>query len=390
MDAFSKSLNILDYALSLLVRRKLKNLSVMLVFMAVIFLLASFQLVTSALKDSASRILTTVPHITVQKMSAGRQISYSVDNDQLFSGIFGLARVRERIWGYYFDEKNGANYTVVGLDPHHISTALTDVLLWGQLPENEGDVVLAEPVQESMQLGDRKRFSLFRPDLSMKSFRVVGQFSRGSGLVTDDVMLMSRRDAADLFDMTEPFITDLLVDVANPVEIDTIAAKISARLPGARVITRDQIEKTYNVVFSWRSGFGSVCLLTSLFAFIILSWDKASGLSPEEKREMAILKVTGWQTSDIMLLRFWESFCIAVLAFLGGYSLAWFHVVFFDGALLRPVLLGWSVIKPSFQLSPSFVVHDFLLIAAFSVIPYMAATIVPAWKSAMVRPDSVM
>ncbi len=390
MNAFSKSLNILDYALSLLIRRKLKNLGVMMVFMAVIFLLASFQLVTSALKDSASTILTTVPHITVQKMSAGRQVPYVADDEQLLTGIFGVARVRERIWGYYFDEKNGANYTVVGLEQHSVAPAVAEVLLWGQLPQQAGDVVIAGLVQQSMQLGNRKMFSLFRPDLSMKSFRVVGQFSRGSGLVTDDVMLMSRRDAADLFGMNESFITDLLIDVANPTEIDTIAAKISARLPGARVITKNQIEKTYNVVFSWRSGFGSICLLTSLFAFIILSWDKASGLSPEEKREMAILKVTGWQTSDIMLLRFWESSVIAVLAFLGGYSLAWFHVVFFDGALLRPVLLGWSVIKPSLRLSPSFVLHDFLLIAAFSVIPYMTATIVPAWKSAMVRPDSVI
>ncbi|MEE4241766.1 MAG: FtsX-like permease family protein [Desulfopila sp.] len=390
MRVISKSLNILDYALSLLVRQKLKNLGVFIVFTAVIFLLASFQLFSTALKESAARILTTVPHITVQKMSAGRQIPYNVDYDELLRGIFGIATVKERVWGYYFDEKNGANYTVVGLDQHHISPRLAEVLSWGGLPQRRGDVVIAEPVQESMQLGSRERFSLFRPDLTMKSFKVVGRFSRGSSLVTDDILLMTRQDAADLFAMDQSFITDLLVDVANPTEIDTIAAKISARLPGARVITQNQIHKTYNVVFSWRSGFGSICLLTSLFAFIILSWDKASGMSPEERREMAILKVTGWQTSDIMWLRFCESSVIAFTAFVGGYSLAWLHIVFFDGVLLRPVLLGWSVIRPSFQLAPPFVLHDFLLIAAFSIIPYMVATIVPAWKSAMVRPDSVM
>jgi hypothetical protein len=50
-----KQLNILDYALSSLWRRRLKSLSVLLVFAAVIFLLASFQMVTQALSDKAKQ-----------------------------------------------------------------------------------------------------------------------------------------------------------------------------------------------------------------------------------------------------------------------------------------------------------------------------------------------
>ncbi len=390
MKSVTRSLNILDYGVSLLLRHKLKNFGILLVFAAVIFLLASLQLVNSALRESADTLLTTVPDITVQQMSGGRQIPLTGNYQDALRDIFGIKDIRERVWGYYFDEKNGANYTVVGLAPSAVSPALAQALAWGELPKVKGDVVVAAPVAESMQLGERRRFSLFRPDLSLKSFRMVGRFRQGTELITGDFLFMSKRDASDLFDMEEGQITDLLIDVANPAEIDTIAGKIADAIPGSRVVTRSQIEKTYDVVFSWRSGFGSICLLTSLFAFIILAWDKASGFSPDEQREMAILKVIGWQTSDIMVLRFWESSIIASVAFLTGYSAAWLHVTIFDAVLLRPVMLGWSVLRPSFALYPPFLPADLVLILACSIVPYLVATIVPAWKSGMVRSDSVI
>ncbi len=390
MNIINKYLNILDYAISLLLRRKLKNSGISIIFAAVIFLLASFQLVTSALIENAGRILTTVPDITVQQMSAGRQVGLSTGSEERLHDIFGISNTRKRVWGYYFDEKNGANYTVIGIDPADVDANLRSSLRVGRLPVQKGEVVLADPVVQNMLLGTRKNFSLFRPDLTLKSFKAVGFFNKETAFVTDDLIFMSLDDARDLFAIHDNFITDLLVNIANPLEIDTIARKISEKLPGSRVLTRKQIQKTYTVVFGWRSGLGSVCLLTSLFAFMILAWDRASGLSPEEKKEMAILKITGWQTSDIMVLRFWESFVVASLSFIFGYSLAWLHVALAGGVLFRPVLLGWSVLQPSYTLYPPFLFSDFLLVFCCSVIPYMAATIVPAWKSGMVRPDTVI
>ncbi len=390
MHIISRSLNILDYALSLLLRQRLKNCSILLVFSAVIFLLSSFQLATSALRNSAETLLTEVPDITVQMMSAGRQIALKADSQEAVEEIFGITKIRQRIWGYYFDEKNGANYTIIGFYPHDISPTIHESLGWGKLPQQPGEVILARPVSESMQLAERRQFSLFRPDLTLQSFRKVGEFTRGSGLVTDDVIFMSLEDARELFALADDEITDLLIEVGNKAEIDTVAGKVADILAGSRVVTKKQIQKTYDVVFSWRSGFGSVCLLTSLFAFIILAWDRAAGLTPEERKEMAILKVTGWQTLDILHLRFWESAIIASLSFAMGYSFAWFHVAIFDALLLKPVLLGWSVLQPSFHFSPPFLLTDMVVIAALSVIPYLVATIIPAWKSAMVRPDTVI
>ena len=118
-----------------------------------------------------------------------------------------------------------------------------------------------------------------------------------------------------------------------------------------------------------------------------MAWDKASGLTKEDKNEVGILKAVGWQTSDVISLRFYESIVISLLAFSCGYLFGWIHVVFWKGALLRPLMLGFSVLRPSVELIPSWLPSDMLLIAAISIFPYLCATVVPAWKAATVHRD---
>ena len=389
-----RQLNIADYALGGLTRRLGRNLVVVFVFGLVIFMVASFSLTTTSLKHAANQLLTTVPDITVQKMSAGRQVALSTEDIKELEGIFGIRSVQPRIWGYYFDENNGANYTVIG----HAN--LSDKAKLSGLgidfhPNLETDAafepaVIGRGIRENLGLGQRRSFSLFRPDLSLKSFVTSGTFSIDTSMVTDDLIIMDLEAARDLFGLHGDEITDLLVDVANPLEIDNIADKIGTRLEGVRVVTRERIGKTYRVAFGWRSGFGLACLFGAVTAFFIFAWDKASGLTPAQQQEVAILKVLGWQTEDIITLRFWESVIISISAFGLGYLAAWIHLLFFNGLLFSPVLLGWSVLKPPLTLVPVFSFADLLIIFSLSVLPYLAATVIPAWHSATIRPDSVI
>ena len=389
-----KQLNILDFALSSLWRRKLKNLGIMLVFSLVIFLLGSFQMLTGALTNSADAVLQNTPEITIQKMSAGRQEAIPLAYINKLNSIYGIRAIIPRVWGYYFDESTLANFTVLALDHNAMpnGSKLNLTLSHGHFPKKteSGTVVLGGSVQDILKLGERRVFSLFRPDLSLKSFQVVGVFSKQTDLLTNDLIVMNIDDARDLFAIPASQVTDLCVYVANPTEIETIAKKIAGLLPDTRVLTKSQIQKTYQVVFSWRSGFASICLLTALVAFAILAWDKASGLSPEEKREIGILKILGWETGDILAVRFWESTLVSALAFIIGCTAAYIHVAFFDASLLKPVMVGWSVIRPSFNLLPSVTLADLLLIFTFSVLPYLGATVIPAWRCSTVPPDSAI
>ncbi len=389
-----RQLNIADYALSGLKRRIGRNIVVVLIFALVIFMVASFSLTTTSLKKSAGRLLGTVPDITVQQMSAGRQVALTEDAIEKLEGILGIRSVQARVWGYYFDENNGANYTVIGHPKLSEQSPLPGLGI-DYLPEMElgtaaENAVIGRGVRQSLELGSRRSFSLFRPDLTLKSFVTAGSFGTDTSMVTDDLIIMELEAARDLFGLPPAEITDLLVDVANPREIDNIAGKIGERLPGVRVVTNERIAKTYRVAFGWRSGFGLACLCGAMAAFSIFAWDKATGLTPAQQREVGILKVVGWQTEDVITLRFWESFIISATAFGLGYLGAWLHLLFFGGILFRPVLLGWSVLKPPINLIPVFSFGDLLIIFSLSVLPYLAATVIPAWHSAAIRPDSVI
>ena len=386
--------NILDYALSSLWRNRLKNLGIVLVFSLVIFMIASFRLVVSGLDRATQELMTSVPDIIVQQMTAGRQISVDATVINELDSIFGIASIYPRIWGYYFDESNGANYTVIGDDRFTTATELAGLGIKYvdeiDRSDNIASVVIGQSVTTHLMLGGRRNFSLFRPDLSLKSFQRVGEFSQNTAMVSDDLLVMHIEAARDLFGMRSSEVTDLLVSVVNPAEIDTIARKISENIDGSRVITKRQVAKTYRAAFGWRSGVGLACLFGAIAAFVILAWDKASGLSPDQRREVGILKAVGWQTGDVMTLRFWESVAVSLSAFGLGYGLAWFHILFFNGMLYRPVLLGWSVLRPPMTLMPVLRMDDLLLIFSLSILPYLAATVIPAWHSAMVRPDSVV
>jgi len=391
-QAIEKQLNLLDYTLSSLWRRKLKNMGIITVFAVVIFLVASFQILTNSLTETAEQMLGHTPEIVVQKMSAGRQEAIPVSYLDRLDGIFGIRAAVPRIWGYYFDETSGANYTVLAVDREIMPAGRSlEMALDGDFPETgEGEAALGSAVEANLNLAGRSTFSLFRPDLTLKSFRVTGVFAETTELLTADLIVTGLEDARDLFAIPEYLATDLLIYVTNPNEISTIARKIAAEFPDTRVLTRPQIHKTYQVVFGWRSGFASICLLTALAAFAILAWDKASGLSAEEKREIGILKVLGWQTTDILVLRFWESLVVSGLAFLIGCTAAYLHILFLEGSLFRPVLLGWSVIHPSLKIVPVFAADDLLLIFTLSVLPYLAATVIPAWRCSTVPPDAAI
>jgi ABC-type lipoprotein release transport system permease subunit len=184
--------------------------------------------------------------------------------------------------------------------------------------------------------------------------------------------------------------TDLAVEIPNPGEIDTVARKVKRLLPDARPITRSELLRTYHAVFDWRGGMLLAIFAASLLAFCILAWDKATGLSAGERREIGILKAVGWDTADVLLLKVWEGLAVSLLAFLLGFTGA-FTLVFWWGApLLGTVLRGWSTLFPEWQPTPHVDLYQIITLAFLTIVPYIASTVIPAWRAAVTDPDEVM
>lgn len=364
-----------DFTLSALLRRKGKNVSLLTVYTTVVFVLGSVMFFTEGMRREAHLILHGSPEIIVQKMAAGRHDLIPTAYMEEIRRIKGVQSVKERLWGYYYDPVVGANYTLLVPDDFTLG---------------DGNIAIGKGIS-------RKRLAYEGDILSFRgysgeplTFQIGEVFSSESELVSADLVTVSAVDFREMFAMPREVATDLVVRVRNPKELATIATKIVQLLPDTRPILRDEILRTYDAVFSWRSSLMLVILLGAVFSFIILAWDKATGMSAEEKREVGILKAVGWETSDVILMRFWEGVVVSASAFVLGVLLAYGHVFFASAMIFEPVLKGWSVLYPEFKISPFIAFNQVAALFFLTVIPFTVATIVPSWRTATIDPDSVM
>ena len=222
------------------------------------------------------------------------------------------------------------------------------------------------------------------------NFEIKEIVSAEAELVSSDLILICEGDFRRLFGIPTAYATDIVLQVKNRKELATVASKIYEMLPDTRPIIRDEILRTYDAVFNWRGGLVVIVLSGAIFAFIILAWDKATGLSAEEKKEIGILKAIGWDTSDVLLMKFWESSVISLSSFFIGILLAYVHVFLASSSLFKPALKGWSVLYPDFKPAPFIDFYNIATLFFITVIPYTVATIVPSWRAATVDPDAVM
>jgi ABC-type lipoprotein release transport system permease subunit len=313
--------------------------------------------------------------MVVQRIVAGRHDLIPLAYAQKIGGIRGVGSVKGRLWGYYYDPVVTANYTLMTPE---------------DLDLGRGNIAIGEGISRVRGISTGERLSFRAHDGTSSQFRIRGVLAPESGLVSSDLVLISESDFRNIFGISNDHATDLSVRVLNQKEIATIRDKIANMFPDVRIILRSEILNTYEAVFDWRGGIMLVVLSGAMFAFMILAWEKASGLSAEERQEIGILKAIGWESSDVLQMKFWEGMVVSLSSFLAGTLLAYLHVFFSSASLLEPVLKGWSSLYPRFQLTPFIEAYHIAVLFFLVVVPYTTATIVPAWRAAIIDPDLAM
>lgn len=373
--AFERHLNILDFTLASLLRRKGKNLSLLAMYLLVIFMLASLQFFVTALKREAAIILSDAPDIVVQRLTAGRQDLVPAGYAAEIEKIRGVNEVKPRLWGYYYDALQGANYTIMAGDSAVAGSELA---------------AIGAAIAKNRNLAVGDLLPLISYDKSPLMLEIGSVFSSNSDLIAADMIIVSPDEFRQLFNFPRDQVTDLAVTVHNKKELPTVAAKIAAQFPGSRPILKSEIQRTYQSLFGWRGGMTLILMASALLSFIIFAWDKATGLSAEERKEIGILKSIGWETADVLLLKFWEGIVISLTAFLLGVVFAYGHVFFLSAPLFAQALKGWSVLYPKFQLIPAVDLYQLIVLFFLTVVPYTVATIIPCWRAATIDPDAAM
>lgn len=381
-----RHLKILEYTLSSLLRKKYKSAALIAVYAFTIAVLGSVLFLTQGLKSEAVGALASAPEIVVQRVSAGRHDLIPIEYATEIRKLPGVKAVTPRVWGYYYDSLIKANLTLIGIGENQEKLDLIE----GRLPVDSNECAIGMGIVTSFGPQNGDILSLENSEGFSREYRVTGVFKAETNLLTNDLVIMSEDALRDFFAFDPTVATDLVVQVYNSREIKTLAKKIKYRFADTRPISRDEILHTYETVFNWRSGMMLAVAVAALIAFCILAWDKATGISAEEKQEIGVLKALGWETSDVLASKFWEGLVISMSSFLLGVILAWIHVFTFSAPALAPLLKGWSVLYPDFQLTPVIDVYQLFVLACLTIGPYMACTLVPSWKTAVTDPEQIM
>lgn len=366
---------VIEFALASLLRRPGKTVVLGLVLALVVFLVSSLSFLATSVRHEVSRTLRDAPDLVVQRIVAARHDLLPESILAAVRGVAGVQEARGRLWGYYYDPAAGANYTV---------TVVRDFAHLG------GETAIGAGISRTRQA--------FRDDLiSLRSysgesllFAVREVLPAASELVTSDLMLVSERDYRALFALPSGVVNDVAVRLAPGADPADVRRELARLIPGARVVTREDLLATAAGFLAWGRGVTAVVLVAMATALLVIALDKPSALGAEERREMGILRALGWTVPEVLLAKVWESLAVTVTAVLVGGLGAYAHVHLCHSALFAPVLKGWAVLTPRLDVAPGF---DPLLMLALAVATIglpAAGAFVASYRPAMSDPDAVM
>lgn len=389
------NLHLLEFSLFSLIRRGTKNSFIFVIFTGLIFLLSSVLFISEAIKHELNSVVEGLPEITLQRLQAGRQVNTPIERAEALLDIEGVQSALPRIWGYYYFKSAGVNFSVVGIDAfeesykHSLTTLIehTDI----KTLEKAGGMLVGKGVKAVLEENHYQDFFNFvTSEGTWQRIPIMGVFESSVALESNDIILLPKSIAYAIFGMNKHEATDIVVRVANPREIATVVEKITERYPDMRALTKDDIRVSYQNIFDYKSGFFLALFVISAFTFFIIIFDKVSGLSSEEKREIGILKALGWSSSLILKERFYEAFILSALSFILGIIISMVYVFFLDAPVLKDIFTGYSQLKPAFSLPFYANSAMFILLFFLSVPIYVAAVLIPSWKASIHDADEVM
>jgi len=387
------NLYLLEYAINSLLRSKSKTIFTTVVFTSLVFLLSSIFFISHSIRYELDQTVKALPEIIVQKLQAGRLDLIDEKRVDDILQIQGVSYASSRVWGYYYFQNEGKNYSIVGIDKYEqeYKKSLQKLVKEFEIEDNKPSMVIGAGVYKSLENSFyQKYFNFVKPDGSLKQVYIKGVFDFDTQLESNDLIVTNKKLAREIFGIKPHKATDIVVSVPNPKEVFTISQKIKELFPDSRVLTKEDILISYQNIFDYKRGVFLALFVISLFTFFMIIYDKTSGLSSEEKKEIGILKALGWKINDVLKEKFYEGAIVSIFSYTLGIVLALVYVYIFQAPILRNVFEGYSSLRSSFNL-PFVVDFQTLALIFFLSVPiYIAATIFPSWKVSVMEADEVI
>ena len=385
----------LNFLVLLLYKYRAKHLWVILISTLLIFIISSTIFVSSSIKKDIFLTLNTQPDFITQKYKAGKVLNSPIEWVDEFSEINGVKAAIPRIYGTHFYEPSESYFTIVGVDFFDEQSVENLQQVFDNLDIakflSRDNMIIGNGVKKLFDYYQYKGYYNFRPpDRSIKKVYFYEEFPKDTQIITNDMIVMDINLAREILGLNEDEVTDIAIDVPNPLELDMVKAKLIVSHFNMRIIDKRDIQKYYENLFNYKGGVFLALYIISIVTFFLILYQRYSTIIYSDAKEIAILRMSGWKINDVIYLKLSENFIISCSSYMLGIIIAYIYVYIFDAPLIKEIFLGFNNLKNSVEFSPSIDISSLVLIFLIFVVPFMLVIVIPVWRIAISEPSEVL
>jgi hypothetical protein len=342
-----------------------------------VFLTAVPLILSQGMSDGIEKLLKNAPSLVIRRVSPmGWMPLPEGPAIQAAQKIPGVNHVRTRLWGTA-STPDGAVTVITGntlfsdFDPTALETTLKPGEAW------IGDGVTTSEDNDRIIIGNI-------------SFTVAGRFPPQAGAAAHDLVWLNKSDAHRILGIPKGFASDLVADVFWEKEVDAVLPELSTAFPWpVRITTRKETIGEYAGAFTINTGRFILLLIPSVLAMAFI----VAGVVRERlgnRKEVGLLKVMGWNLSDIVWCQLCRSLIFALPATGIGVFFSYITVVFGGGGWAFKLLFDWKTDVPFMVVEPAVSILLLFQVAALILMPYLAAVLFASVASTTADPQDLL
>jgi len=378
-------LNRFNFLIIILLTYRKKHISIFIISSLLIALVSAVVFLTSSIKKDIYTTLDAQADFTLQRYRAGKVLDTPQEWIDEFLEFNGVSKVEGRIYGMHFYEPSETYFMIVGIDFYDSEIvenikSLVDSIDIDKFLERK-NMIIGAGVKSFLDEYHYFDYYIFRPpDRGKEKVYIYDKFDNSSNIVSNDIVMMDIALARKILGVKEGYVTDIILNVPNPNEREMVFNKLKMSHFNMRVIQKKDIKKHYENLYNYKGGIFLVLYIIVLTTFLLILYQRYSMIKSVDTKEVAILRLSGWQIGEIVQFKMVENFIVIVTAYIVGIFLAYFFVYGLDAPLLKQIFLGYDNLKTEVTFSPNVSFKELVTIFFIFVVPFMITILVPVWR----------
>ncbi len=349
-----------------------------------------------------------LPDLYVAANQFGRRVPIPVALAEPIGNFDGVTRVVPRIVGRITLGKENVEAVLVGMPREELQRRGSTIqrlaqLIDGQLPRSqhgEGpQLVIGSGLARQLDLQVGAVIPpIFRSGGGEKTPTITGIFHSDISPWQSQMILTTFESAADIFDQ-QGLATDLLV-FCRRGQPESIRSRILQLMPGSStgdatsfrpsVTSRADLESLLPAGLGHREGVFNLLFVVA-FAIGILVILITSGFGrPERRREIGILKATGWQTDEILVRSLVESLLLGLVSAAISILVAVVWLKWFNGFWIAGIFLAGVETQPAIAVPYVLAAQPAGLAVLIACLLVTTGSAYSTWRTAVTPPAEAM